>query len=112
MNNSKIVLENLGERDDKESYLQKQKGELTQIVEAINRLEVNEDWQKLKSRLLDGVVKSLEKQLMDESNKKEISISELYRLQGQLAWAKKYANLKKLSEYFKQQIENIKNQIK
>ena len=111
MNNSKIVLENFGTEDSKESYLQKQKGELTQIVEAINRVEATEDWKKLKSLLLDGVVKTLEKQLLSESNKPEIATPELYRLQGQLAWAKKYADLKKMSEFFKQQIENIKNQI-
>ena len=111
MNNSKITLENLGEKYDKESFLQKQKGELTQIVEAINRIEATEDWKKLKSMLLDGVVKTLEKQLLSETNKPEIATPELYRLQGQLAWAKKYADLKKLSEFFKQQIDNIKNQL-
>ena len=113
MNNSKIVLENITEglSTDKISFLQKQQGELTQIVEAINRIEATEDWKKLKSMLLDGVIKTLEKQILSESSKQEIAIPELYRLQGQLAWAKKYADLKKLSEYFKQQIDNIKNQI-
>ena len=111
MNNSKIVLENITEGTDKVSFLQKQQGELIQIVEAINRIEETEDWKKLKSMLLDGAVKALEKQLLSESSKQEVSIPELYRLQGQLAWAKKYADLKKLSEYFKQQIENIKNQL-
>mgnify|MGYP001582717618 CR=1 FL=1 len=112
MNNSKIVLENSEEMDmDKVSFLQGQQGELTQIVEVINRIEATEDWKKLKSMLLDGMVKTLEKQLLSEVNKSEIAIPELYRLQGQLAWAKKYADLKKMSEYFKQQIDNIKNQL-
>ena len=111
MNNSKIVLENLGE-DSKESYLQKQQGELTQIVEAINRIEATEDWKKLRSLLLDGVIKTIEKQLLSETSKQEIVTPELYRLQGQLAWAKKYADLKKLSEFFKQQIEGIQQQLK
>ena len=114
MNNSKIVLENITEElsTDKVSFLQKQQGELTQIVEAINRIEATEDWKKLKAMLLDGVVKTLEKQILSESSKQEIAIPELYRLQGQLAWAKKYVDLKKMSEYFKQQIESIKNQLK
>lgn len=116
MNNSKIAFDNVEEPDDRSSFLQKQQGELTQVVEAINRVEANEDWQKLKRLVLDGVVASLERQLASEASKSEVNAPEIYRLQGQLAWAKKYANLKKLGELFKQSLEgvkeNIKNQIK
>ena len=114
MNNSKIVLENITEElnIDKISFLQKQQGELTQIVEAINRVESSEDWQKLKKLLLDGAVVAIERQLLNETVKKEINTPEIYRLQGQLSWARKYADLKKLSDMFRQQVENIKNQIK
>lgn len=108
MNNSKIVHFNLEETDDNSSFLEKTKGELSQIVEAINRVEATRDWQKLKELVLDGVVQSLERQLRNESEKRELNIPEIYRLQGQLAWAKKYADLKKFSEFFKQQIQNIK----
>lgn len=111
MNNSKIANENI-EDDDKLSFLQKQQGELSQIVEAINRIETSDDWQKLKKLLLDGVVVTLERQLLNETTKKEINAPDMYRLQGQLGWARKYADLKKLSDMFKKQIENIKNQIK
>ena len=114
MNNSKIVHNNLEENKDTDrlSMLQKEQGRITQIVEAINRIEVSEDWQKLKKLVLDGVLVSLERQLASEANKPEVVTPELYRLQGQLAWARKYADLKKLSEFFRIQIESIKNQIK
>lgn len=110
MNNSKITYE-LEEKEDKVSFLQKQQGELAQVIEAINRIEANEDWQKLKRLLLDGIVVNLEKQLLLETTKDEIDPPKIYRLQGQLVWAKKYSDLKKLSEAKRQQIENIKNQI-
>mgnify|MGYP001618152772 CR=1 FL=1 len=109
MNNSKIT--NLEEKEEKLLFLQKQQGELAQVIESINRVEANEDWQKLKRLLLDGIVASLEKQLLSETAKDEISPPKIYRLQGQLMWAKKYSDLKKLSEAKRQQIENIKNQI-
>mgnify|MGYP001568260686 FL=1 len=114
MNNSKIAYENLEEDEklDHSEFLQRQKGEITQIVEAINRVEASEDWQKLKDVLLDGIVGNLERQLLNEAVKGEIDSSEMYRLQGQLFWARKYADLKKLSDMYRQQVENIKNQIK
>ena len=59
MNNSKIAY-NLEEKEDSRlSFLQEQLGELTRLVEAINRAEANEDWRKLKELLLDGVVEKL-----------------------------------------------------
>lgn len=109
MNNSKITLDNLEENQEVDlSNLQKQQGELSQIIEAINRIESSEDWQKLKTLYLNGVLINLERQLIYETSRKEINPSEIYRLQGQLAWARKYADLKKLSEVFKQQLEGIK----
>ena len=110
MNNSKIALDNL-ESGDKTSFLQKQQGELSQIVEAINRVETSEDWQKLKRLLLDSIVPNLERLIYNEASRKEVDVAEIYRLQGQLTWAHKYADLKKLAETKKQQIENIKNQL-
>ncbi len=115
MNNSKIVFHNQDEDQDEDtdrlSILQKTQGSLVQIVEAINRVEASEDWQKLKRLVLDGVIITLERQLKAESLKAELVTPELYRLQGQLTWAKKYADLKKLSEFFRQSIENVKLQL-
>jgi len=62
--------------------------------------------------VFDGIVPNLERQLMNETSKKEIDIAEVYRLQGQLMWAHKYADLKKFADGKRQQLENIKNQLK
>lgn len=115
MNNSKIVSYNIIEPDVDEtklSFLQHNQGGLTQVVEAINRVEASQDWQKLKKVLLDEVVENLERQLSQEALRDQIDTSKIYRLQGQLAWAHKYADLKKLAQFFIKQVENIKNQIK
>ena len=111
MNNSNIVVNNL-EEDEKILFLQKQQGELAQIIEAINQVETSESWQKLKKLLLDEIVINLEKQLASEAAKDEIILPNIYKLQGELKWAKRYSDLRKLSEVKRQQIENIKNQIK
>lgn len=113
MNNSKIASYNIEEagNEDKLSFLQRTHGEISQIVEAINRVESSQDWQKLKKVLLDEVVSNLERQIFSEASKSEINTSKIYGLQGQLTWARRYADLKKLAETFKQQVENLKNQI-
>ena len=111
MNNSRIVHEG-SEEDGKALFLEKQQGELAQIVEAINQVETSEKWQKLKKLLLDGIVTNLERQLASEAAEDEVDLPKIYKLQGELKWARRYSDLKKLSEAKRQQIENIKNQIK
>ena len=111
MNNSKIVLDNQ-EADEQQNTLQHQQGELSQIVEAINAVESSDEWKKLKKLVLDPIVPNLERRLIHETSKKEIDVAEIYRLQGQLMWAHKYADLKKFGEWKKQELENVKNQLK
>src|SRR3990167_7650819 len=109
MNNSNIQIEK--KEDSRLSFLQEKQGELARLVEAINRVEANEDWQKLKELFLDRVVEKLERQLKDEAKKDEVSLPKLYRLQGQIEWAKKYTNLKKISDDKRLELENFKKQI-
>ena len=110
MNNSDIQLEE--KEDSRLSFLQEKQGELAQLVEAINRVEANEDWRKLKDLFLNGVVDKLERQLRDEASKVEVSLPKIYRLQGQIEWAKKYSDLKKISNQKRLEIENLKKQTK
>src|SRR3990167_7992101 len=110
MNNS--IVHNIEEKEDSRlSFLQTQLGEVSRLVESINRVEGTEDWQNLKKLFLDGIVEKLERQLKDEAKKDEVSLPKLYRLQGQIDWAKKYTNLKKISDDKRLEIENIKKQI-
>lgn len=108
MNNSNIQIEK--KEDSRLSFLQEQQGELAKLVEAINRVEANEDWRKLKELFLNGVVDKLERQLKDEAGKKEVSLPNIYRLQGQIEWAKKYINLKKISDDKRLELVNLKKQ--
>ena len=110
MNNS--IVQKFEKKEDRRlSFLQEQQGELTRLVEAINAVEASEDWRKLKELLLDGIVEKLERQLNVEAKKDEVSLPKLYRLQGQIEWAKKYSNLKKISDEKRVEIESIKKQI-
>ena len=110
VNNS--IVHNIEEKEDSRlSFLQEKQGELAQFVEALNRVETSEDWQKLKKLFLDGIVEKLERQLRDEASKAEVSLPKIYRLQGQIEWARKYSDLKRISNEKRLEMENLKKQI-
>ena len=112
MNNSQVEVDIAESKDSREVSLIQRQGELVKIVEALRRVADSEDWHVLKKLVFDGVIETLERQLKSEAQKAEVVTPELYRLQGQLVWARKYADLHKLSEFFKNQVEGIKISLK
>ncbi len=115
MNNSKIAIENtLAEEPefDNKPLLREMQSQRTRIVQAIDRVKASKDWRMLEDELFEGIVEKLEKLLREEANKRPIDDAQIYYLQGQLVWAKKYADLEKLKEVFKVEVQNIKKQLK
>ncbi len=115
MNLSKIAQENFDETPqeiDRTPWLRQRESELVKIIEALGRVGENEDWNILKQNVFDGVVESLERRQKDEANKAEINIKEMYGLQGQLAWARRYSDLGKLRDDFKKELVNVRGQLK
>lgn len=113
MNNSKIAVENSAlepERDIK-PLLRQREGELVKIIEALLGVGATEDWKTLRAMIFDGAVGSLERRLQTEARAKEVSLPELYRLQGELNGAKKYADLEKLAQAFKVELDNTRKRL-
>lgn len=96
---------------DASSQLRERAAKLVRMIEAIDRVHQNPDWQILKAEIFEPVSKSLENRLMTEVKSDEINEPEIYRLQGQLVWARKYSKLEDLREVFKVELTNIKKQI-
>lgn len=116
MNNSKIA-EVYAKRKDEESFdrsplLRERQSKIAKIVRALEGVKENEDWKVLEEELFSDTVELIERLIQIESQKKDINSPEIYRLQGQLIWAKKYAKLEKLIEGFKVELKNIKKQLK
>lgn len=114
MNNSKIVFDAQSREDTspRTVWLHNREGELIKVIEAIRRVSESEDWKVLKSHVFDGLVETLDRKVKEEASKEEISSPELYRLQGQLAWARKYSDLEKLIEFFKVELQGVRKNIK
>lgn len=105
MNNS--FLKDEEEVIDNSGVLYKRKTELTKIIESINSLSKNPNWQILKELVFGKVEERLEKSIQVEAKKNELQPAEIYRLQGQLLWAKRYSNIYKLAEAYKIELDNI-----
>ena len=111
MDNSFITQLNAeDEPQDLSAKLGERKAELVKIIEALGQVITSEDWRILKELVFDRVETGLDRRLMNEAKASDINAPELYRLQGQLSWAKRYANLDELKESFKVELRNIKKQ--
>ena len=81
---------------------------LVRMIEAIEEVSKFSYWKIIEMEMFSGVVESLERRIRAEVDSPEINTKELYRLQGQLAWARKYADIRSLQEVFKVELSNIK----
>ena len=109
MNNSKIVAENTLVEElgiDKKPVLNQRRQEVTDILEALSHITASSYWKVLEEKVFSGAKGVLEKKLRVEKDSQEIC-----RLQGQLAWMDKYAELSKLTEVYRKELERLNNQL-
>ncbi len=105
MNNS-LTIELSQEKED--TRYQEREAELVRLIDAIKGLEETREWSTLKEALFDGLVERLEAQLRNEAERPELNSSALYRLQGQLSWARTYADLGKLAKTYHAELVSIR----
>lgn len=106
MNNSQIT----PEKDDLPTILRKRQSELVKLIESLQAVTESEAWQNLKTLVLNGAVETLEKRLKAESERLELNLPEIYRLQGQLAYARR-TDLNKLIDVYKLELTSIGNKL-
>lgn len=112
MNNS-IQLEDEPEIiEERTELLREREGVLVQVIEAFGYILESKEWSTLETHVFDGVLESLQKRMASESYKLPLDEKEIYKLQGQIAWAKKYSNLEDLANVFRLELTNIRNQLK
>lgn len=85
--------------------LRQREEELVSIIESIHSIAGSSAWKTLEEYIF--------KELMDSINTRLQSASgdELYRLQGEARWARKYANFSSLSEKYLAELQAIKHKI-
>lgn len=114
MNNSRIAIEKVNltleeESAEATSYLQRREGQLVRIIEAIEKIRDSSEWSTLKQHIFGDLADNLDKRIRFEAKKQLLDQPEIYRLQGQLNWATKYADLDTLANSYRLELSNIKN---
>lgn len=90
---------------DKEKLRERQT-ELIKTIEAIDGVLRNRDWQVLRE-YFEGSVDRLNRQLLAEAKTEEPNLKTIYKLQGELANAKRY-DLPTWADKLKKELEGIK----
>lgn len=110
MNNSSIqnTLEEV--KVDNTERLRARENDLIKIIEAITKIAESEEWKVLKEKIFDGVVDNLKRQRDAEVEKKPLNGPMIHSINGQLAWAKKYADFIKLADIYKLELINTRKQ--
>lgn len=108
MNNSITLEESPEVQDERIPLLRARESELVKIIEALGRLSNTTEWSTLKSLVFDGVLENLEKRLASESHKMPLDDKAIYKLQGQILWAKRYSNLESLTNGFRTELINVR----
>jgi hypothetical protein len=98
--------------DEAKVKLREKQDELIKVIEAFARLETSSEWAVLKELVFDRSLVSIERQILAEASSPQVDINKLYRLQGELAWARQYNNVGRFIETLRKQLENIKNKLK
>ncbi len=97
---------------DSDQKLRDRQADLILVIEAIDEVLKSKAWQTLKELVLDGLVSRVERLLLSESKGVEVNTANIYRLQGELNWAKRYGDLKSYAEMLKQELQGIKDNLK
>ncbi len=115
MNNSKLAIESMSlseePRIDNKPLLREQEARLVRILTAIKQVSDSEEWSTLKNEIFDSLVNTLERELKNEAKKESPDTNKLSRLSGQLIWAERYADLVKLENKYRLELQGIRLQL-
>lgn len=112
MNNSRLILDVAAlaeeKKEDIKPRLREQEQRLVRIIESIQAVKDSKEWGTLKTELFDGLADKLEKSLKTEAKHDNPSTNKLNRLTGELKWAEKYADLSKLEQEHRVELQRVR----
>ncbi len=99
----------LEEPEEKPKDTSIEEARLTRMIEALARLLVSQEWAVLQELHFGRELERVERLLISESKKDLLEDREIYRLQGELKWAKRYADLREWAKALTNQLKKLKN---
>lgn len=114
MNNSKLSIDNFsleGKEVDISPVLRERESELVKIIDSLNKVATSDEWSSLTNLVFNGVVEKLERDLLGEAKKDDPDKQKLASLNGQFVWARKYANLNGLANFYRNELKNLREKL-
>ncbi len=112
MNNAKIVIDSQPEEiSGTIERLRSEEARIVRIIEATQEVARSKAWSTLKTELFENLVNILERELKSEAKKPDPDTKKLNRLSGELGWAEKYADMSKLENTYKIQLQGLRTQL-
>lgn len=99
------------EETPNQDRLRERESKLVRMIEALVALSQSNEWSTLKDELFDGAAEQIEQRMHLEVGKSEVNLPELYRLQGERKWAKRYADPQTLVGSWRNELANIRKQL-
>jgi hypothetical protein len=97
------------EQQDKVPDTSTEEARLTRLIEAIAGLIQTREYAVLQELHFSTEEKRIERLLIAESKKTVINQNELYRLQGEMKWATRYADMNKWAQLLTYQRSKLKH---
>lgn len=98
--------------EDIKVQLYERRDELVKTIEAFASLEKSKEWETIKTLVFDKSMMAIERQILNESLSPEINTSKIYKLQGELKWARHYHDVGRFIGNLKKELEGINKKIK
>ena len=115
MNNSKFAIESvLLELEEPQVNLdgfKEREQKLVRIIESLSEIRQSKSWSSLKNELFDELPADLNKLISAEAKKSNPDIQRLNRLSGELKWAERFSDLKKLEETYRVELQNVRQNL-
>lgn len=99
------------EETGQKERLREREAKLVRTIEALVGVSQSNEWSSLKTELFDKTLETVEQKLRLEAEKPEVCLPELYRLQGERKWARRYADPLLLVEEFRVELAHIRKQL-
>lgn len=94
-----------------EERLRERDSELVRIVEALDVIIASTEWHTLKDLVFDKELVSIASKIMRETSKPELSLPELYRLQGEKKWSARFSSLELLRNKYHTELVGIRKRL-
>jgi hypothetical protein len=96
---------------DEKVKLREIQNNLVRLIESYVALDKNPDWKVLQELVFEKSLASIERQILNTALSKDINLNELYKLQGEWAWAKQHLDINRVVNTLKAQLEDIKTKL-